>query len=70
VTELDAAEAEEVPLPFVAVTVNVYAVPATSVETVIGLDALVPVFALGLEVAVNVETDFPPFAPAVNVIDA
>jgi hypothetical protein len=34
---LDAADAVDVPLAFVAVTVNVYAVPDVSPETVIGL---------------------------------
>jgi hypothetical protein len=35
--------------------------------TVIGDDAEVPVMELGDDVAVNVVTAFPPFAPAVNV---
>jgi hypothetical protein len=51
-------------LAFVAVTVNVYAVPLDKPETVIGL-APVPVIELGEEVAVNVEIAAPPVAPAV-----
>ena len=39
---LDAADAADVPLAFVAVTVNVYAVDAVRPETVIG-DEPVPV---------------------------
>jgi hypothetical protein len=45
VTVFDAAEAGPVPTPFVAVTVNVYAVPFVSPVTVIGLaepDAVAP----------------------------
>ena len=63
-TLLEAADATEVPLALVAVTVNVYAVPLLSPETVIGL-APVPVNELGEEVAVNVDTAAPPVAPAV-----
>ena len=37
VTEFDAAEEEDVPMALVAVTVNVYAVPFVSPETMIGL---------------------------------
>ena len=59
--------ADEVPLAFVAVTVNVYAVPLLSPVTVIGDDAEVPVMELGDDVAVNVVTALPPVAPAVNV---
>jgi uncharacterized membrane protein len=51
VTLLDADDAIEVPLAFVAVTVNVYAVPVVNPETVIG-DAPVPVIEPGDEVAV------------------
>jgi hypothetical protein len=51
VTELDAADAVDVPLAFVAVTVNVYAVPVVRPDTVIGL-APVPVKDPGDEVAV------------------
>jgi hypothetical protein len=61
---LDALLAAEVPFAFVAVTVNVYAVPLLSPETVIG-EAPVPVNPPGDEVAVNVDTAAPPFAPAV-----
>ena len=64
VTELEAEEAAEVPLAFVAVTVKVYAVPLLSPETVIGL-APVPVNPPGLDVAVNVVIAEPPVAPAV-----
>lgn len=63
VTELLAALAADVPLAFVAVTVNVYAVPLVNPETVIG-DAPVPVKLPGLDVAVNV-AEAPPVAPAV-----
>jgi hypothetical protein len=44
----------------------VYVVPAVRPDTVIGLEALVPVIPPGLEVAVNVETAAPPVALAVN----
>jgi hypothetical protein len=54
VIELDAALGLEVPVAFVAVTVNVYAVCSDSPETVIGDVALVPVNPPGLDVAVNV----------------
>jgi hypothetical protein len=64
VTEPEAAEAADVPLAFVAVTVNVYAVPLDNPETVIG-EAPVPVAPPGLAVAVNTDTAAPPFAPAV-----
>ena len=43
VTELDTDDAEDVPLVFVAVTVNVYAVPEVNPDTVIGDDEPVPV---------------------------
>jgi hypothetical protein len=56
--------AVEVPLAFVAVTVNVYAVPLLNPLTVIG-DAPVPVNPPGDEVAVNTDTAAPPLAPAV-----
>jgi hypothetical protein len=48
----DAALAEPVPVEFVAVTVNVYAVPLVKPDTVIGEDAPVPVKLPGLEVTV------------------
>jgi hypothetical protein len=54
VIEFDAALGPEVPVAFVAVTVNVYAVCSDSPETVIGEVALVPVSPPGLDVAVNV----------------
>jgi hypothetical protein len=63
---LEAADAVDVPLAFVAVTVNVYAVLGDSPETVIGL-APVPVNPPGLDVAVKVDTAAPPVAPAVYV---
>ena len=52
VTLFDAADAEPVPMPFVAVTLNVYAVPFVSPLTVIGLVEPVPVRPPGLEVTV------------------
>jgi hypothetical protein len=52
VIELDAADAGDVPLAFVAVTVNVYEVDPLKPETVIGEEP-VPVIPPGLEVAVN-----------------
>jgi hypothetical protein len=64
VTELDAADAVDVPLALVAVTVNVYAVPLVNPETVIGL-APVPVNDPGDEVAVKVVIVEPPVAPVV-----
>ena len=69
VTELDAEDAVDVPLIFTAVTVYVRAVPEPTVsDTVIGLVALVAVLP-DEEVAVYVETDAPPVAPAVNGTD-
>jgi hypothetical protein len=53
VTLLLAALAGPVPVAFVAVTVNVYAVPVVKPETVIGEDVPVPVRPPGLEVTVN-----------------
>jgi hypothetical protein len=50
VTLFDALEAEPVPTPFVAVTVNVYAVPLVRLQTVIGLDVPLAVCPPGLEV--------------------
>lgn len=64
VTEFDAADVAE-PYVFEAVTVNVYAVPLVSPETVIG-DAPVPVKLPGLDVAVYV-TPPEPTEPAVYV---
>jgi hypothetical protein len=51
VTELLAALAALTPIPLVAVTVKVYAVPAVSPLTVIG-DAPIPVIPPGEDVAV------------------
>jgi hypothetical protein len=69
--ELDAADAADVPLALVAVTVNVYVVAGASPETVIG-EAPVPVIEPGEDVAVNALTAAPPLAPAVyaTVADA
>jgi hypothetical protein len=64
VTLLEAADAVEVPLALVAVTVNVYAVPFDKPETVIG-EVPVPVNPPGEEVAVKVVIVAPPVAPAV-----
>jgi hypothetical protein len=52
VTLLEAADGELVSTEFVAVTVNVYAVPFVSPVTVIGLVAPVPVNPPGLDVTV------------------
>ena len=56
VTEFDAADATDVPRLFVAVTVNVYAVPVVKPVTVIALlhvaEVNVPVMPPGLDVAV------------------
>jgi hypothetical protein len=41
-----------VPVAFVALTLNVYAVPVDNPDTVIGEEAAVPVMQLGVEVAV------------------
>jgi hypothetical protein len=50
VTLADGADAAEGPIPFVATTVNVYAVPFVSPYTVIGLVVPVPVSPPGLDV--------------------
>ena len=56
VTEFDAADATDVPAEFVAVTVNVYAVPEVKPVTVIALlhvaEVNVPVLLPGFDVAV------------------
>jgi hypothetical protein len=52
VTELLAEDAGDVPIAFVAVTVNVYAVPLLKPLTVIGDEAPVPVKPPGLDVTV------------------
>ena len=56
VTEFDAADATDVPAEFVAVTVNVYAVPEVKPVTVIALlhvaEVNVPVIAVPTAVAV------------------
>jgi hypothetical protein len=60
VSELDAADAAETIPLLVAVTVNVYAVPAVRPVTVIGEEAPVPVRLPGLDVTVYVGVLFPP----------
>jgi hypothetical protein len=52
VTAVDALDAEDVPVPFVAVIVNVYAVPLVKPLTVIGLDVPVAVIPPGDDVTV------------------
>jgi hypothetical protein len=70
VTELLAEDAGDVPIAFVAVTVNVYAVPVDKPETVIGDEAPVPVIPLGLDVTVKPVIAEPPlFAGAEKVTD-
>jgi hypothetical protein len=60
VSELDAADASEVIPLLVAVTANVYAVPAVRPVTVIGEEEPVPVRLPGLDVTVYVGVFFPP----------
>jgi hypothetical protein len=55
-----------VPLALVAVTVNVYAVPAVNEITVIGEDAPAAVMLPGDDVTVYPVIEDPPVAPAVN----
>jgi hypothetical protein len=52
VTLFEAALHGPVPVAFVALTLNVYAVPVAKPDTVIGEEAAVPVMQLGVEVAV------------------
>jgi hypothetical protein len=67
VTELEAAEAALVPTAFVAVTVNVYAVPFVKPVTVIGLDVPVAIMLPGFDVTVKPVISLPPsFAGGVN----
>jgi hypothetical protein len=63
VTPLEAADAGPVPTAFVAVTVNVYAVPLARPFTVIDVQgaAQVPVMPEGDDVAVNSVIAAPPF---------
>ena len=61
VTLLEAADAGPVPIALVAFTVNVYAVPFVSPDTVTGLDAAEPVNPPGLDVAVYEVIALPPF---------
>ena len=69
-TELLAALARLLPNAFVAITVNVYAVPLDNPLTVIGEEAPVPVIPLGLDVTVKSVIAPPPaFAGAVKVTD-
>jgi hypothetical protein len=71
VTEPLAEDAGDVPIAFVAVTVNVYAVPLLKPETVIGDEAPVPVIPLGLDVTVKPVIAEPPLsAGAENDTDA
>jgi hypothetical protein len=68
VTEALAADAGLVPIAFVAVTVNVYAVPFDKPVTVNGLEAPVAVKPPGLDVTVKpVIADPPLFVGALNV---
>jgi hypothetical protein len=67
VVDADALDAADVPLALVAVTVYVRVTPTVS-DTAIGLVALVAVLP-DEEVAVYVETDAPPVAPAVKATD-
>jgi hypothetical protein len=62
VTEPLGDDAAPVPIAFVAVTVNVYAVPLLKPETVIGDELPVPVIPLGLEVTVKPVIAEPPFS--------
>jgi hypothetical protein len=67
VTEALGEDAGDVPIAFVAVTVNVYAVPFDKPVTVSGLDAPVAVAPPGLAVTVKLVIAEPPlFAGALN----
>jgi hypothetical protein len=71
VTALLAVDAGDVPIAFVAVTVNVYEVPLVKPETVIGDEPPVPVAPPGLAVTVNPVIAEPPlFAGAEKATDA
>jgi hypothetical protein len=67
---LVAEEDRELPVAFVAVAVNVYAVFDCSPATVIGEEDPVPVNPPGEEVTVYPVIADPPVWPAVNVTDA
>ena len=69
---LDATDGDDVPFAFVAVTVNVYVVPAVSpVMVQVRAPVLVQVFASGVEVAVYSVIGEPPlFAGAAHVMTA
>lgn len=58
------------PLALVAITVKVYEVPFVRPDTVIGLDAPLPVIPPGLEVAVNPVIVEPPLLLAVKATEA
>jgi hypothetical protein len=66
VTDADGEDAALVPLVFVAVTVNVYAVLFVKPVTRIGLDAPEPVIESGDDVTVYPLIAAPPFAGATN----
>jgi hypothetical protein len=71
VTALLAVDAGDVPIAFVAVTVNVYEVPLLKPETVIGDEPPVPVAPPGLAVTVKLVIAEPPlFAGAEKATDA
>jgi len=65
----EADDAEDVPLAFVAVTVNVYVPPAVNPDTVIGDEAPVPVNPPVFDVTVYPVIADPPVAPAENATD-
>jgi hypothetical protein len=62
VTLLDAADGKPVPFAFVAVTVNVYAVPFVRPATMIGLAAPADVMPPGLDVTVYPVIGLPPLS--------
>jgi len=66
VTLFDAADATLVPIPFVAVTVNVYEVPFTRPVTVMGLPVDVAENPPELAVAVKYRIEDPPVEEAVK----
>jgi hypothetical protein len=68
-TELEALDAVDVPLAFVAVTVKVYEVPLIKPVTVIGDEAPDAVMLLGEDVTVYEVIADPPVAPAVNATE-
>jgi hypothetical protein len=71
VTELDADDAGDVPIAFVAVTVNVYEVPLVKPPTEIGDEEPLAVTPPGLDVTVKLVIAEPPlFAGAEKATDA